>query len=181
MPDFQSISFDWLPLGPFDSRLWWLIIALTVALVLTVQAVESAVYGAWPHQRRRGRLMPGARAVQTGWAFVAMLIIPGGLLAISNVAVAMWQGVGHTDAQVIGGWLLGISWVIFLLGSSDLSGFTRLLGVVGIAGTLVLLLVLLVADLLLLSALLDILPSWLDVRDGIEDGLGRLLPFLEED
>jgi hypothetical protein len=32
-----------------------------------------------------------------------------------------------------------------------------------------------------LSALLDILPSWFDVRDGIEDGLGRLLPFLEED
>ena len=175
------ISFDWLPLGPFDSRLWWLLIALFVALLFTIQAVESAIDGAWPHQRRPSNFLPRARAVQTGWAVVALLIIPGGLLAIANVAVAMWQDTGRTDAQVLGGWLLGASWLVFLLGSRNILGFTRVLNVIGVAGTIVLVLVLLVADILLLSALLDILPEWEEVQRGIEDGLERLIPFLEDD
>lgn len=179
VPDFSSISFDWLPLGPFDTRLWWLLIALCVALLFTIQSVESAVDGVWPHQRRPSRFLPGARAVQTGWAFVALLIIPGGLLAIGNVAVAMWQNAGRTDPQVLGGWLLGVSWIVFLLGSMNILGFTKLLNVVGIAGTIVLLLILLIADVLLLSSFLDILPEWDIVEDGIRDGLGRLLPFLD--
>lgn len=180
MPDFSSISFDWLPLGPFDTRLWWLLIGLTIAVLATIQSVESAVDGAWPHQRRPTRFLPGARAVQRGWAFVALLIIPGGLLAIANVAVAMWQDAGHTDSQVLGGWLLGISWIIFLFGTMNILGFTKLLAFVGISGTLILLLVLLIADIMLLSALLDILPGWDEVRDGIRDGLARLLPFVDE-
>ena len=175
------ISFDWLPLGPFDTRLWWLLIGLFVALLVTIQSVESAIDGAWPHQRRPSNFLPRARAVQTGWAVVALLIIPGGLLAIGNVAVAMWQEVGRTDAQVLGGWLLGISWVIFLLGSLNILGFTKLLNVIGVTGTIVLLLVLVVADILLLSAFLDILPEWEVVEEGIRDGLERLIPFLEED
>lgn len=181
VPDVSFISFDWLPLGPFDTHLWWLLIGLIVALLFTIQSVETAVEGAWPHQRRPSRFLPRARAVQTGWAVVALLLIPGGLLAIGNVAVAMWQDAGRTDAQVLGGWLLGISWVVFLLGSLNLFGFTRLLNVIGITGTIVLVLVLLVADILLLSSFLDILPEWETVEDGIRDGIGRLIPFLEED
>ena len=181
VPDIFLISFDWLPLGPFDTRLWWLLIALFVALLFTIQSVESAIDGAWPHQRRPSNFLPRARAVQTGWAFVALLIIPGGLLAISNVVVAMWLDVEGTDAQALGGWLLGISWLVFLLGSLNIFGFTSLLNVVGILGTVLLVLVLLVADILLLSALLDILPDWETVEDGIRDGLERLFPFIEED
>jgi|GEM_PF-461028 len=181
VPDVSLTSFDWLPLGPFDSRLWWLLIGLFVALLFTIQSVETAVEGAWPHQRRPSNFLPRARAVQAGWAVVALLIIPGGLLAIANVAVAMWQDAGRTDAQVLGGWLLGLSWVVFLLGSLNLFGFTKLLNVIGITGTIVLVLVLLVADILLLSSLLDILPEWEVVEDGIRDGLERLIPFLEED
>lgn len=181
MPDVSQISFDWLPLGPFDTRLWWLLIGLFVALLFTIQSVETAVEGAWPHQRRPSSFLPRARAVQTGWAVVALLLIPGGLLAIGNVAVAMWQTTGRTDAQVLGGWLLGLSWVVFLLGSLNLFGFTRLLNVIGITGTIVLGLVLLVADILLLSSFLDILPEWDVVEDGIRDGLEKLIPFLEQD
>lgn len=181
VPDVSLTSFDWLPLGPFDSRLWWLLIGLFVALLFTIQSVETAVEGAWPHQRRPSNFLPRARAVQAGWAVVALLIIPGGLLAIANVAVAMWQDAGRTDAQVLGGWLLGLSWVVFLLGSLNLFGFTKLLNVIGITGTILLVLVLLVADILLLSSLLDILPEWEVVEDGIRDGLERLIPFLEED
>lgn len=181
VPVVMFISFDWLPLGPFDSRLWWLLIALFVALLFTIQFVESAIDGAWPHQRRPSNFLPRARAVQAGWAVVALLIIPGGLLAIGNVAVAMWQDVGRTDAQVLGGWLLGLSWVVFILGSSNMFGFARLLNVIGIAGTIVLVLVLLIADVLLLSAFLDILPDWDTIVEGIEDGLARLIPFLDDE
>lgn len=181
VPDVFLISFDWLPLGPFDTRLWWLLIGLFVALLFTIQSVESAVDGAWPHQRRPSNFLPRARAVQTGWAFVALLIIPGGLLALCNVAVAMWQDAGRTDAQVLAGWLLGICWIVFLLGSLNLFGFTGLLNVIGIMGTIVLVLVLLVADILLLSSLLDIMPEWEAVEEGIRDGLERLIPFIGED
>ena len=81
----------------------------------------------------------------------------------------------------VGGWLLGLSWLVFLLGSLNLLGFTRLLNVIGVSGTLVLILVLLVADILLLSAFLDILPDWDTVREGIENGLERILPFVNFD
>lgn len=181
VPDFPFISFDWLPLGPFDTRLWWLLIAICVALIFTIQAVESAVDGAWPNQRRPTNFLPRARAVQTGWAFVAILLIPGALLAIGNVAVTMWQDIGRTDAQVLGGWLLAISWIVFLIGTSNVFGASKILDVIGIAGTIVLLAVLLIADLLLLSAFLDILPKWSVVEEGIHDGLARLIPFLDED
>lgn len=180
MPDFSSFSFDWLPLGPFDTRLWWLLIALCVSLVFTIQAVESAVDGAWPNQRRPTNFLPRARAVQTGWAFVAILLIPGALLAIGNVAVAMWQEIGRTDAQVLGGWLLAISWVVFLIGSRNLFGVSGILNVIGIAGTVILLATLVIADLLLLSAFLDIVPDRDAVEAGIEDGLARLIPFLDD-
>ena len=181
VPDLPSISFDWLPLGPFDSRLWWLLIALIIALLFTIQSVESAVDGAWPNQRRPSSYLPRARMVQAGWAIIALLVIPGGLLAIGNVAIAMWQDIGRTDTQVLGGWLLGISWVVFLIGSRSLFGVTRILNVIGIAGTIVLLIVLLIADLLLLSAFLDILPEWEIVQEGVREGLGNLIPFLEEE
>ncbi|HEV2128457.1 MAG TPA: hypothetical protein VGR22_07560 [Thermomicrobiales bacterium] len=181
MPSVTLISFDWLPLGPFDSRLWWLLIALFIALLFTIQAVEWAIEGAWPHQRRPSSFLPRARAVQTGWAVVALLIIPGGLLAIANVAAVMWQELEHTDAQVLGGWLLGVSWIVFLLGTRNTLGFTRLLNVIGVSGTIVLVLLLLIANILLLSSLLDILPDWETIEQGIEDGIERLIPFLGDD
>jgi hypothetical protein len=174
-------AFDWLPLGPFDSRLWWLLIALVVALLFTIQSVETAVDGAWPHQRRPSNFLPRARTVQAGWAAVAILLIPGILLAIGNVAVTLWQDTPSTDGQVLGGWLLGLCWLVFLVGSLNLLGFTRLLNVIGITGTLVLILVLLVADILLLSAFLDILPDWDTVVDGIKSGIEQLIPFVDFD
>ncbi len=181
VPDLPTVSFDWLPLGPFDTRLWWLLIALCVALLFTIQVVESAVDGAWPNQRRPTNFLFRTRAFRTGWAFVAILLIPGALLAIGNVAVAMWQHTGRTDAQVLGGWLLAISWIVFLIVSWNLFGVSRVLNVIGVAGAIVLLAILVIADLLLLSAFLEILPDWNTVEEGIRDGLARLIPFLDED
>jgi len=86
MPIALAIDVNKIPLGPFDTRLWWLLIGLCVALLLTLQAVETAVEGAWPSDRRPSRFLPRARTVQASWAWVALLIIPGGLLAIAYLA-----------------------------------------------------------------------------------------------
>ena len=43
-----------------DPRVW-LLIGLCVALVFTIQSVETATEGAWPHQRRPSRIAPQAR------------------------------------------------------------------------------------------------------------------------
>ncbi len=88
-PDVPDLSWDRIPLGPFDNRLWWLLIGLCLALLLTVQAIETAIEGAWPHQRRASSLIPRDRIVQMSWGLVALLVIPGSLLLIGNVAVLM--------------------------------------------------------------------------------------------
>lgn len=160
-----------IPLGPFDTRLWWLLIGLCVALLLTLQAVETAVEGAWPSDRRAVRFTPRARTVQASWAWVAMLIIPGGLLAIANVAALIWREVPHTDAQVIGSVLLGIGWILFLLFSLNIFRLGRLFGNLGVVGPLALMLILIVGDILLIIGLTDVLPAWHIVRDAMDNGL----------
>lgn len=179
----MSDLFDRIPLGPFDSRLWWLLIGLCAALLLTVQAVETAVEGAWPHQRRPARFLPRARTVQASWALVAALVLPGALLAIGNVAALLWRDVSSTDAQVNGSVLLAIGWGLFLLFGLDVFRLGRLMGNLGVIGPLALLLILAAADVLLLIGLLDVLPSWEAVGEAIERGLRDLvnaLPFVSD-
>ena len=114
MPDTSDLSWDKVPLGPFDNRLWWLLIGLCLALLLTIQAIETAIEGAWPHQRRASRMVPGQRAVQMSWGFVALLVIPGALLLIGNVAVLIWRDPERPEQLVLGSVLTGIGWALFL-------------------------------------------------------------------
>lgn len=185
MPDFPDIpslsDLDWqrIPLGPFDSRLWWLLIALTLALLFTVQAVETAIEGAWPHQRRPSRFLPKPRLVQMSWGLVALLVIPGALLAIGNVAVHLWIDMPQPDQQALGGVLIGAGWILFLLFGLDVFGLGRLFGNLGLLGPAALLILLLVGDGLLLGAFLDILPDLDTVRNAIENGLRDILPFVD--
>src|SRR5215211_2296547 len=58
----------------------WLLIGLCLATIYTLQAVEEAVEGAWPHLRRPTRLPRQARAVNAAWPWVALLVLPGLLL-----------------------------------------------------------------------------------------------------
>lgn len=171
MPLALAFDVNKIPLGPFDTRLWWLLIGLCVALLLTLQAVETAVEGAWPSDRRPSQFAPRARTVQASWAWVAMLIIPGGLLAIANVAALIWRDVKHTDAQLVGSVLLGIGWILFLLFSLDVLRLGRLMGNLGIVGPLALMLILIVGDILLLIGLTDILPAWHVVREAMDNGM----------
>jgi hypothetical protein len=180
MPDWlhtDDLKFDRIPLGPFDTRLWWLLIGVCIILVFTIQAIETAIEGAWPNQRRPGRMLPRARWVQASWAFVALFVLAGALLTISNVALLIWKNPPHPNELSLGSWLLGIGWVLFLLFSLNALGLGRLMGNLGLIGPLAIVTILIVGDILLLIAFQHLFPSIHDVRDGIENGLKQILPF----
>lgn len=179
-PDFPDLSWDRIPLGPFDNRLWWLLIALCIGLLLTIQAIETALEGAWPHQRRTSRLVPRERAVQLSWGFVALLVIPGALLLIGIVSVLIWKDPAHPDQLTLGAALTGIGWALFLVFSLNFLRLGKLFSNLGLIGPLALVAILVLGDVLLLTAFLDILPPWDDVTKAIEDGLRDILPFVDE-
>lgn len=144
-----------------------LLVALCVALLLTLQAVERSVDGAWPHQRRTARMAPGARAVQGVWWWVALLLLPGMLLAILNLAVLVWRDLPETQAQLLGGAFVALVWLLFVLVSFDVLGMGRFMVQVGAAGPAAMLILLIAGDLLLLIALLEILPGMSEVRRAL--------------
>jgi hypothetical protein len=181
MPDMPDLSWDRIPLGPFDNRLWWLLIGLVVALLLTVQAIETAVEGAWPHQRRTSRMRSGEKVVQFSWGIVALLVLPAALLMIGIVSLVLWRDIARPDQVVIGAVLASIGWFLFLVFSLDWLRLGRLFNNLGFIGPIALLLLLLVGDILLLTAFLDMLPPWEEVTDALRNGLGDLLPFLDQD
>ncbi|MFM9108190.1 MAG: hypothetical protein ACKOWF_15990 [Chloroflexota bacterium] len=149
-----------------DGR-FWVLIALCVALVYTIQAAETSVEGMWPHQRRPARMTQGARAVAGAWSWVALLLLPGLLLAVLNLAVLIQQGLPQTQVQVLGALFVAVSWLVFVLASTNAFGMGRYMGQVGAVGPAALMGMLAVGDILLLIALLDILPAALDAARGI--------------
>jgi hypothetical protein len=148
-----------------DSRVW-LLIGLCIALVFTIQSVETATEGAWPHQRRPARMAPRARAAQAAWGAVALLLLPGIVLGILNIAVLLWRGLPHTQAQLLGGLLVGAIWLIFVGASANVLGMGRLLQQGGAAGPLALLVLIVTGDVLLLTGLLTVVPDFELVRDA---------------
>jgi hypothetical protein len=149
-----------------DSRIW-LLIGLCIALVFTIQSVETATEGAWPHQRRPARITRQARSAQGAWGLVALLLLPGIVLGILNVAVLLWRGFPHSQAHVLGGFLVGLIWIIFVGASVNFMGMGRLLRQGGLAGPIALLVLLVAGDLLLVAGLLNILPDADTIRDTI--------------
>lgn len=149
-----------------DARLW-LLIGLCVALVFTIQAVEASVEGVWPHQRRPARLGPGGRAIQGIWAWVALLLLPGMLLGVLNLALLVWRDLPSNRTLVLGGLFVALAWLIFVAVSGNAFGLGRFMRQVGAVGPAAMLAVLLVGDLLLLIAFLDLLPTLADVRDAL--------------
>jgi hypothetical protein len=150
-----------------NNRLLWLLIGVCLAMVFTLEAVEAAVEGAWPHQRRPTRMLPRERSAHAIWGFVALLVLPGALLEVLNLAVLVWRKLEHTETQVLGSIFVGVGWVVFLLASTDRLPFRRYLASVGPVAPIALLGVLLVGDTLLLVAFLDIRPTVDEVRDAL--------------
>ncbi|MCC6315366.1 MAG: hypothetical protein IT337_15285 [Thermomicrobiales bacterium] len=150
-------------------RRFWVLIGLCIALVYTIQAVEGAVEGFWPHQRRASRMAPGARAVMGAWSWVALLLLPGMLLAVLNAGIVLLRDLHFSQLQILGGLFLAVAWLVFVLVSLDAFGIGRFMGQVGPAGPAALMGMLLVGDVLLLIALLDILPGLDALRDALPD------------
>jgi hypothetical protein len=152
-----------------DGR-FWVLIALCVALVYTIQAAETSVDGMWPHQRRPARMTQGARAVVGAWSWVALLLLPGLLLAVLNLAILIQQGLPQTQVQVLGALFVAVAWLVFVLVSTNTFGMGQYMGQVGAVGPAALMGILVVGDALLLIALLDMLPTALDASRQL---LGR--------
>lgn len=167
-----------LPLGPFDSGWWWLLFGVVAALLFSLQALETAVEGTWPHQRTDNLYIPGARGIKPAWSVAALLIIPGAVAMIGIVAVILWLDIATPDGLRLGGTLLVIGWVLFLIFGLNIAGLGRLLGTLGVLGPIAIAIVLLVADALLIVTLMDILPAWEVIRQSLENGLEALFPFL---
>lgn len=149
-----------------DPRVWALI-GLALATILTLQAVETAVEGAWPHQRRLGRTAMAARSGQGGWAVVALLLLVALLLAILNLSVVAWRDLNLQTSQLVGAGLTAVAWVLFLLATTDRIAPGRYLRSLGAAGPATLAIVLLAGGALLLVTFLDILPPIDEVRDAL--------------
>ena len=149
-----------------DPRVWGLI-GLALATILTLQAVETAVEGAWPHQRRLGRTAMAARSGQRAWAVVALLLLVALLLAILNLSVIAWRNLDLGASQIVGAGLTGVAWLLFLLATTDRIAPGRYLRGLGAAGPATLTIVLLAGGALLLVTFLDILPPIQEVRDAL--------------
>lgn len=166
MPDLPDLP-DFPDFMHADNEQIWLLIAVCLAMIFTIQAVEESVEGAWPHLRRAsGMAMPERRA-QPFWGIVALLVLPGAVLSVLILAVIAWQELPRNDTMVLGGVLLGAGWLVFLLSSVDALRVRRLFTAAGPAAPFALALILIVADLLLLIAFLDIRPSVDAVRDAL--------------
>jgi hypothetical protein len=150
-----------------DDRVLWLLIGVSIAMLFTLQAVEAAVEGAWPHQRRPSQMTPSERSAHWIWGVVALLVLPGALLEMLILSVRAWHKLDHTETQVLGSVFVGIGWILFLLVSQDWLPLRRYLARVGPVAPLAVIGMLLIGDVLLLTAFVDIRPTVDDVRDAL--------------
>ncbi|MBA2754949.1 MAG: hypothetical protein H0U40_10890 [Chloroflexia bacterium] len=150
-----------------DDQRIWLLVGLCLVTVLTLQSVDAAVEGVWPHQRRPMADPPRARGLRGGWNLTAALVLPGLLLGILNVVVMLWRDAPGSDLHRIGGILVAAGWAGFVLVTADRLPVRRLAANLGLAGPLALAILLVAGDLLLLIGFLDILPSLDTVRDAL--------------
>jgi hypothetical protein len=150
-----------------DNHVLWALIGVSIAMVFTLEAVQTAVEGAWPHQRRPSTMLPSERSAQSIWGLVAIALIAGGLLLISNLAILLWQEQEHSETQVAGGVLLGVSWLMFLMVSIDRYGIRKYITSIGLAAPVAVLVVLAMSIILLSLALIDIWPPEDEFRDSL--------------
>jgi hypothetical protein len=151
----------------------WLLIGLCVAVVATIEVVEEAIEGVWPHQRRMSRMEIGEQRAHQVWALVALLVLPAAVLAAANVGMMVWKDAPNTDEIRTGGALLGIGWILFLIASIDRLRFRRIIGRAGPILPIALVVMLGISIALLLSAFLDVRPDIDTVRNA--------LPYLKTD
>ncbi|MGI8642635.1 MAG: hypothetical protein ACR2LS_00765 [Thermomicrobiales bacterium] len=152
-----------------DNRIW-LLVGLCAVTIFTVQAVESAIDGTWPHQRRSTGLVRRARLAQGSWGIVAILVLAGMVLAILNLTIMLWRDEATTDLHRFGIILVAVGWLAFLFANTDRLPFRQFVAGLGLTAPTALGLLLIAGDTLLLIAFLAILPSWDTIRDALPPG-----------
>ena len=138
---------------------FWLLIGVAILLIFTIEAIESYIDGAWPQLRQAAPAFRSQAIARSLWTSVAFLLLPGIVLALINLGLLVWKGLPQNNTQTLGAFFLGLGWLVFALTSSDLVGLGRYMRKVGVAAPLALIACLLVGDLLLLAALLDLAPA----------------------
>jgi hypothetical protein len=98
---------------------------------------------------------------------------------IGIVSLVLWRDIERPEQVTIGAVLAAIGWFLFLVFSLDWLRLGRLFANLGLIGPIALLLLLLVGDILLLTAFLDMLPSGEEVLDALQNGFRYLLPFVD--
>lgn len=139
----------------------WGIIVLFGIFVFSIEMVEGYMDGPWPHQRRGDdRFNPIALGSRSAWLAVAILLMPGLLLAVVNAAVRFYrnippEGVGWS-LQWVGWGLVMLAWVVFVAGSTNILHFGQYLRRLGLITPAALLACLLLGDFMLLLSLLEV-------------------------
>jgi hypothetical protein len=143
-----------------DTRLW-LLIGLSIAMLFTIEAIEDYVEGTWPQMRRPNS---GAGAIghsRSLWVGVALLVLPGLVLTILNLAILLWQNLTFSNMELLGTIFVVVGWLLFLATTINLGGIGTYFEDVGFVAPLSLVMILLIGDLLLFLSLIDIFPRHL--------------------
>ena len=140
-----------------DGRLW-LLIGLSIAMLFTIEAIEDFTDGAWPQMRRPSGYFEAVGSSRVLWMAVAMLVLPGLVLTILNLAVLVWKDLPYGNTLLLGTIFIIVGWLLFLATTIDLGGIGLFLERSGAVAPLALLVVLITGDVLLLIALIQIFP-----------------------
>jgi hypothetical protein len=138
-----------------DTRLW-VIALLFIIFILSIERVEAYLDGPWPHQRRGDdRYNPLAPGSRSAWLAVAILLLPGMLLAVVNTVVRFSRSFPLDTLHWMGLGLVLLAWIVFVAGSANILHFGQYLRRVGLITPAALLVCLLLGDLMLLLSLLE--------------------------
>lgn len=153
-----------------DARFW--VVAITsVCLILTIERVQAYANGPWPQLRRDSERRPVAMGNPAAWFGVMVLLLPGLVLLLANVAILLWAKYPRRSVQVLAAFLLVLPWLVFTVGSFDGLGVGPYMRRVGIALPIALCVSIALADLLLFFTFLDLVQS-----TGLIQSLKHLRP-----
>lgn len=141
-----------------DNR-FWLVALLCAGLLVTLERVQSYAYGAWPQMRRGQSNRPLAMGYTSAWYWVMFLLLPGVVMLLAIVALILWRELPRPNVLNLATFLLALPWIVFVVGSVERIGVSRHLRRLGIALPLALCASLLLADYLLLSALVNLVQT----------------------
>lgn len=143
---------------PLDSRLW-LLLALCVVMLLTIEVTEDYIEHDWPRLRRSPGSWGHVESLRILWTGVGVLVFPGLVLLILNLALLIVQDLPQRPIQVLGGLLVLIGWVVFVVVVSELGSVSDYIEGLGAVAPLAVGALLLMGDILLLIEFLGLLPN----------------------